>query len=95
MITIIGGLELKTPPWANEMHEHPYRLARLAQSQGGPLTEGGDSNPNLITFQRTWVRPWAFFALDDKSLRDKRQATAQQSVVGASISEGSSCSHHR
>ena len=106
VITIVGGLELKTPPWANEMHEYPYlqwnmevhqarlraayphaadkigapvasgmqeyeRLARLAQSQGGPLTEGGDFNVNLITFQRTWLRPWAFFALEDKSLRDE------------------------
>ncbi|MGB8543589.1 MAG: hypothetical protein WCD49_18320 [Candidatus Acidiferrales bacterium] len=105
VITIVGGLELKTPPWANEMHEYPYlqwnlevhqarlraayphaadkigspvapgsqqyeRLARLSQSQGGPVTEGGDSNMNLITFQRTWLRPWAFFALEDKSLRD-------------------------
>jgi hypothetical protein len=106
VITIVGGLELKTPPWANEQHEYPYiqwnmevhaarlkaayphaadkigppvatsmqeyeRLARLAQSQGGPLTEGGDFNINLITFQRTWLRPWAFFQLDDKSLRDE------------------------
>ena len=71
VVTIVGGLELKTPPWASEMHEYPYiqwnmevhqarlrtaypyaadkigspeasgsreyeRLARLAQSQGGP-----------------------------------------------------------
>ena len=106
VVTMVGGLELKTPPWANEMHEYPYlqwnmevhqarlraayphaaekigapvatggqeyeRLARLGQSQGGPLTEGGDININLITFQRTWLRPWAFFALDDKSLRDE------------------------
>ncbi|HEX4074604.1 MAG TPA: hypothetical protein VHX49_04315 [Candidatus Acidoferrales bacterium] len=106
VMTITGGLELKTPPWANDMHEYPYlqwnmevhqarlraayphaadkigapvatsmqeyeRLARLAQSQGGPLTEGGDFNINLITFQRTWLRPWAFFALDDKSMRDE------------------------
>ena len=105
VVSIVGGLALKTPPWADEMHEYPYlqwnmevhqarlkaayphaadrigapvasggqeyeRLARLAQSQGGPLTEGGDFNINLITFQRTWLRPWAFFALDDKSLRD-------------------------
>jgi hypothetical protein len=47
------------------------RLARLSQSQGGPLTEGGDFNISLITFQRTWLRPWAFFALEDKSLRDE------------------------
>ncbi len=51
------------------------RLARLAQSQGGPLTEGGDFNINLITFQRTWLRPWAFFALEDKALRDELLAT--------------------
>lgn len=105
VLTIVGGLELKTPPWANDMHEYPYvqwnmevhqarlkaayphaadkigppvatggqeyeRLARLAQSQGGPLTEGGDYNINLVTFQRTWLRPWAFFALEDNSLRD-------------------------
>ena len=106
VVSIVGGLELKTPPWAGEMHEYPYiqwntevhqarlraayphaagkigppvatsmqeyeRLARLAQSQGGPLTEGGDFNINLITFQRTWLRPWAFFSLDDKALRDE------------------------
>ena len=106
VITMAGALELKTPPWANEMHEYPYlqwnmevhlarlraayphaadkigppvatgtqeyeRLARLAQSQGGPLTEGGDYNINLITFGRTWLRPWAFFALEDKALRDE------------------------
>ncbi|MGH9736011.1 MAG: hypothetical protein ACRD8A_15645 [Candidatus Acidiferrales bacterium] len=106
VLTIVGGLELKTPPWANDMNEYPYlqwnmevhqarlraayphaadkigspvatsgqeyeRLARLAQSQGGPLTEGGDYNINLVTFQRTWLRPWAFFALEDKSLRDE------------------------
>jgi hypothetical protein len=103
VVTIVGGLELKTPPWANDMHEYPYiqwnmevhqarlraayphaaekigapvasgvqEYERLAQSQGGPLTEGGDFNINLITFQRTWLRPWSFFALEDKSLRDE------------------------
>jgi hypothetical protein len=105
-VTIVGGLELKTPPWASEMHEYPNiqwnmevhqarlraanphaadkigspvasgsqeyeRLARVAQSQGRPLTEGGDTNINLITFQRTWLRPWALFGLDDKTLRDE------------------------
>jgi hypothetical protein len=107
VITLVGGLEMKTPPWANEMHEYPYiqwnmevhqarlkaayphaaerigppvapgaseqyeRLARLSQSQGGPLTEGGDFDINLITFQRTWLRPWSFYALEDKNARDE------------------------
>jgi hypothetical protein len=110
VITIVGALELKTPPWANEIHEYPFlqwnmevhqarlraayphaakkigppvapgesaqyeRLARLEQSQGGPLTAGGDFNPKLITFQRTWLRPWAFYQLDDESLRDEMLA---------------------
>ena len=107
VLTIIGALELKTPPWANEIHEYPFlqwnmevhqarlraayphaarkigapiaagesaqyeRLARLEQSQGGPVTAGGDFNPNLITFQRPWLRPWAFYQLDDEALRDE------------------------
>ncbi|HEV2223530.1 MAG TPA: hypothetical protein VGR84_11060 [Candidatus Acidoferrales bacterium] len=107
VVTIVGALELKTPPWANEIHEYPFlqwnmevhqarlraayphaarkigapiaagesaqyeRLARLEQSQGGPVTAGGDFNPNLITFQRTWLRPWAFYQLDDEVLRDE------------------------
>jgi hypothetical protein len=107
VITIVGGLELKTPPWANDMHEYPYlqwnmevhqarlkaaypqaatkigapvaagvsgqyeRMARLQQSQGGPLSEGGDYNMNLVTFQRTWLRPWAFYQLEDAQLRDE------------------------
>jgi hypothetical protein len=107
VITMVGALELKTPPWANEMHEYPFlqwnmevhqarlraayphaaakigaptaagesaqyeRLARLEQSQGGPLTQGGDFNANLITFQRSWLRPWSFYQLDDKVLRDE------------------------
>lgn len=105
VITIVGGLQLNIPPWANDSHEYPYiqwnmevhqarlraanphaadrigspgangmqeyeRLARPAQSQGGPLAEDGDFNPNRITFQRAWLRPRAFFALDDKALRD-------------------------
>ncbi|HXT73965.1 MAG TPA: hypothetical protein VN785_08955 [Candidatus Angelobacter sp.] len=107
VLTIVGALELKTPPWANEIHEYPFlqwnmevhqarlraayphaakkigapvasgdsaqyeRLARLEQSQGGLVTAGGDFNPNLITFQRTWLRPWAFYQLDDEALRDE------------------------
>jgi hypothetical protein len=107
VVTIVGALELKTPPWANEQREYPYlqwqmethlarlraayphaagkigapvapdgsaqyeRLARLSQSQGGPLTQGGDINQNLITYQRTWLRPWAFYLLEDKEKREK------------------------
>jgi DNA-directed RNA polymerase subunit RPC12/RpoP len=107
VISIIGGLELNTPVWANEMHEYPYlqwqaevhraklkaayphaadkievspsqgaedvyaRVSRLSVSQGLPSIHPGDALVNLITFERTWIRPWAFYALEDKEVREE------------------------
>jgi hypothetical protein len=106
VISVVGGLELNTPVWANEMHEYPYlqwsmevhraklkasyphaedkiqmggpiqsddvyaRATRVAVSQGLPVTHPGDALFNLITFSRTWIRPWAFYSIEDKSVRD-------------------------
>ncbi len=105
VITVIGGLELNTPVWANEMHEFPYlhwqqevhaaklraayphvadkieqggpieaedvyaRASRVAVAQGLPTTQPGDALYNLITFSRTWIRPWAFYAVEDLQVR--------------------------
>ncbi len=107
VITIVGGLELNTPVWANEMHEYPYlqwqmevhraklrasyahaadkiqmggpieaddvyaRASRVAVAQGLPSTHPGDALHNLITFTRTWIRPWAFYAIEDRAVRDE------------------------
>ena len=106
VISIVGGLELNTPVWANEMYEYPYlqwsmevhraklkasyphaadkiqmggpqtadevyaRATRVAIAQGLPTTHPGDALFNLITFSRTWIRPWAFYAIEDKSVRE-------------------------
>jgi hypothetical protein len=106
VISVVGGLELNTPVWANEMHEYPYlqwsmevhraklkasyphaadkiqmggpqsadevyaRSTRVAISQGLPTTHPGDALFNLITFSRTWIRPWSFYAIEDKSVRE-------------------------
>jgi hypothetical protein len=106
VISVVGGLELNTPVWANEMHEYPYlqwsmevhraklkasyphaadkiqmggpiqsddvyaRASRVAIAQGLPTTHPGDALFNLITFSRTWIRPWAFYAIEDKAVRD-------------------------
>jgi hypothetical protein len=106
VISVVGGLELNTPVWANEMHEYPYlqwsmevhraklkasyphaadkiqmggpqsadevyaRASRVAIAQGLPTTHPGDALFNLITFSRTWIRPWAFYAIEDKAIRD-------------------------
>ncbi len=106
VISVVGGLELNTPVWANEMYEYPYlqwsmevhraklkasyplaadkiqaggpqsademygRSTRVAISQGLPVMYPGDALFNLITFARTWIRPWAFYTIEDKSVRD-------------------------
>jgi hypothetical protein len=107
LISIVGGLELNTPVWANEMHEYPYlqwqtevhraklkaayphaankiessqsqgsedvyaRVSRLSVEQGLPSIHPGDALMNLITFDRTWLRPWAFCAIEDEATRNE------------------------
>src|SRR5690348_12565497 len=107
VISIVGGLELNTPVWANEMHEFPYlqwqaevhraklkaayphaankiesapsqgaedvyaRVSRLSVEQGLPSIHPGDALMNLITFDRTWLRPWAFYAIEDEATRSE------------------------
>jgi hypothetical protein len=107
VISIIGGLELNTPVWANEQHEFPYlqwqmevhraklkaafphaadkiqmggpqgaddvyaRATRIAVAQRIPVTHPGDALFNLITFSRTWIRPWAFYSIEDAAVRDQ------------------------
>lgn len=55
--------------------EEYERIARLQVTQGGSAqSQGlatGDNLANLVTFQRTWLRPWAFYALQDAALRDE------------------------
>jgi len=46
------------------------RVSRLSVSQGLPSIHPGDALANLITFDRTWIRPWAFYAVEDKAVRD-------------------------
>jgi hypothetical protein len=37
------------------------RVSRLSVEQGLPSIHPGDALMNLITFDRTWLRPWAFY----------------------------------
>jgi hypothetical protein len=107
VISIVGGLELNTPVWANEQYEFPYlqwqmevhraklkaayphaadkiqmggpiqaddvygRATRIAVAQGMPTIHPGDALFNLITFSRTWIRPWAFYSIEDIAVRDQ------------------------
>jgi hypothetical protein len=46
------------------------RSARLAVEQGLPTTHPGDALVSLVTFTRNWIRPWAFFEIEDKDIRE-------------------------
>jgi hypothetical protein len=45
------------------------RVSRLSVEQGLPSIHPGDALMNLITFDRTWLRPWAFYAIEDEAMR--------------------------
>jgi hypothetical protein len=47
------------------------RVSRLSVEQGLPSIHPGDALTNLITFDRTWLRPWAFYAIEDEAVRNE------------------------
>ena len=47
------------------------RVSRLSVEQGLPSIHPGDALMNLITFDRTWLRPWAFYGIEDQAVRDE------------------------
>ncbi len=71
-------LKAAYPHAANKIESSPSqgaedvyaRVSRLSVEQGLPSIHPGDALMNLITFDRTWLRPWAFYAIDDAETRD-------------------------
>jgi hypothetical protein len=47
------------------------RVSRLSVEQGLPSIHPGDALLNLITFDRTWLRPWAFYSIEDEAVRNE------------------------
>ena len=47
------------------------RVSRLSVEQGLPSIHPGDALMNLITFDRTWLRPWAFYGIEDETVRNE------------------------
>jgi len=45
------------------------RVSRISVEQGLPSIHPGDALMNLITFDRTWLRPWAFYSVEDEEVR--------------------------
>jgi hypothetical protein len=72
-------LKAAYPHAANKIESSPSqgaedvyaRVSRLSVEQGLPSIHPGDALMNLITFDRTWLRPWAFYAIDDAETRDE------------------------
>ncbi|MGB6597556.1 MAG: hypothetical protein WBE70_10575 [Candidatus Acidiferrum sp.] len=46
------------------------RVSRISVEQGLPSIHPGDALMNLITFDRTWLRPWAFYSIEDEAVRN-------------------------
>lgn len=60
-------IESSPPQGADDLFA---RTSRISVAQGLPATHPGDALANLITFSRTWIRPWAFYAIEDAAVRD-------------------------
>jgi hypothetical protein len=46
------------------------RAFRLQVQQGLPVTQPGDALAQLVTFSRTWIRPWSFWEIESDESRD-------------------------
>jgi hypothetical protein len=47
------------------------RVSRLSVEQGLPTIHPGDALMDLITFDRTWLRPWAFYSVENETVRNE------------------------
>jgi hypothetical protein len=62
------SIESSTQLMADDVYA---RASRLSLAQSLPYTHPGDALQSLVTFLRTWIRPWAFYELKDADLRDQ------------------------
>lgn len=65
---VASKLSTPTPGSAEDVYA---RSSRISLAQGLPYTNPGDTLRDLLTFLRTWVRPWMFYDVDDVDLRNQ------------------------
>lgn len=65
---VADKLETQYPSGAEDVYA---RASRLSVAQGLPFTHPGDALYSLITFLRTWIRPWSFYDIKDREIRDE------------------------
>ncbi len=63
---VANKIESAPSQGAEDVYAH---VSRLSVEQGLPSIHPGDALMNLITFDRTWLRPWAFYAIEDEAVR--------------------------
>ena len=70
-------LKAAYPHAANKIESSPAqgaedvyaRVSRISVQEGLPSIHPGDALMNLITFDRTWLRPWAFYSVESEDVR--------------------------
>lgn len=62
--------QIETSP-AQASEDAYARVSRLSVEQGLPSMHPGDALGNLVTFDRTWLRPWAFYSVEDEGVRNE------------------------
>ena len=65
---VANSIESSTQLMADDVYA---RASRLSLAQSLPYTHPGDALQSLVTFLRTWIRPWAFYELKDADIRDQ------------------------
>src|SRR6516225_1167120 len=65
---VADQIESSTQLMADDVYA---RASRLSLAQSLPYTHPGDALYSVVTFLRTWIRPWAFYELKDKDIRDQ------------------------
>lgn len=63
---VADSIESSTQLMADDVYA---RASRLSLAQSLPYTHPGDALQSLVTFLRTWIRPWAFDELKDKDIK--------------------------
>lgn len=65
---VADSIESSTQLMADDVYA---RASRLSIAQSLPYTHPGDALQSLVTFLRTWIRPWAFDELKDADIRNE------------------------
>ena len=68
---VATSIESSTQLMADDIYA---RASRLSLAQSLPYTHPGDALYSLVTFLRTWIRPWAFDELKDDDVRQDLHA---------------------